>query len=393
MLSDAATTTAEPTPFAATTSGLAIGMQSNIPGAIGSAQIVNFGIPATRVALDTSGTSNAVAALPDPGDIIGGGTGLVGGLLALGAYGLPPLELPTLPDYPLLVATDVNSESDASLGSGPYALKAHSEQTEGSADAIGGVSSGPSGNAALIRSTSAIVTKPNGNVVASSVGLVEGLTIGPITIGQIQSTARMTLDGSGTATPYAKTVVRSLGIGGLGVDIDPDRFLAADQAVPVSLSKIVNNLLKPSGITLAVKPSRIDKNEVVASALVITFPVPQLNGVSSGPGTFTVTIGGSSATMQSAAPDDALADEAFDDSADSEVLGDGVDLDASLGADLSPSAEGSGSIPTPRLANPQNAAAALDPWSVRALYLVFGVGGFGAYALMHILRLIGANNQ
>lgn len=365
-------------------------MQSNIPGAIGSAQIINLGIPATRVALDTSGTSNAVAAFPDPGDIIGGGTGLIGGLLALGAYGLPPLELPPLPEYPLLVTTDVNSEPDASLGSGPYSLTAHSDEAQGSADAIGGLVGAPSGNAALIRATSSVVTKVNGSVVASSVGLVEGLTIGPVTIGQVMSTARVTVDANGTITPYIKTVVRGLGVGGIGVNVETDKLSAADQAVPLSLSKVVNTLLKPSGITLAVKPGRVDKNEVAAPALVITFPVPAINGVSSGPGTFTITIGNAIASMQSSGADVAVDDEFDDTATGTDMLDDGLGFDAGFGSDLAPNLGGGSATPTPRISSSQSAPAPFDPWSVRALYLTFGVGGPVAYALMHILRLVGA---
>ena len=62
---------------------------------------------------------NGYAAFPDPGPLVISAPGLLTGLLSGGGGGLPPISLPTLPSYPLFVASDPALHPDSSAGAGP----------------------------------------------------------------------------------------------------------------------------------------------------------------------------------------------------------------------------------------------------------------------------------
>ncbi len=376
--------------FAASAGASGVSALLYLPGAPGLAEVVDLGFPGTTVLLDTIGTSTATAAFPDPGELVGSLSGLAAGLIGLGAYGLPPIELPTLPAYPFAVSTDAITRPDATLGEGVYELEAHSRPTSGTATASGGLRTGSAGNAALLHSTSSVEVQSSGTVVATGTGGIDGLTIGPLSIGQIRSTARMTMTPSGEVTPFSEIVIRGLGVGGVGIDIATDALTVGDAPVPLPIGETANALLQPFGMTLALRPSATTGDQTTAPAIVITMPV-EAQGLSSGPGTFSLTLGGAIASIRGAPanqPAPSVPDAIPPTDVDSSIPSFGsTPLPFSTPVAPVGTSPVLGVAPRPIAATP---VIPVEPWSVQTLYLTLGIGGCLAHALIHVLRLLGA---
>jgi hypothetical protein len=264
------------------------------PGAILSNQIVDVSGPKAQVAVNTIGASTGFAALPDPGDVVRGAPGLVTGLLSLGVAGLPPIRLPQLPSYPLAVTSNAQNNPDASEGAGPYALSAHSTPTSSTAAATGGLVSPVTGNIAALQSTASLTSSADA-VTATATSTLDGLTVGPLTLGTISSTATESRDSDGTITPSSSLTITGAAIGGISVSLGPNGLVAVSQKLNLPVDKTLDKLLAGAKIKTSVEPARTFAHRIVAPALVITMPVPVKLGLKDG--TFTLTIGSTTASL------------------------------------------------------------------------------------------------
>jgi hypothetical protein len=267
---------------------------------------VDGGGPTAQVAVDSIGTSTGYAAFPDPGQFALSVPGLVVGLLAGGAAGLPPIKLPSPPGYPLFVASDAGNAPEQSVGSGPYQLSASSHDSASKASATAGFQLSLTGNAALVGSTASLSRSANGGVVATAIADFQGLTVGPLTLGQVKSTATETLDSTGTVTPSTSMEITGLRVGGIPISLGPQGFIAGGPSYPVPINSTLATLLKPSGISMRVLMPQQFPGRVVAPALEITMPfampfhIPNLGQLS---GTVTLTVGSATAQMSGAVAD------------------------------------------------------------------------------------------
>lgn len=266
------------------------------PGGPVSDRLIDSGGPSAQVAVSTLGTSTAYAALPDPGSTANSAPGLVVGLLGQGAYGLPPISLPVKPPpLPLQVSTDATGTKDASFGSGPYTISAHSERLGGDARGSAGLVLGAA-PAAGLRSHASVKVNADRSVTATATSETSGLSIGSLRLGTVVSEATMTLASNGTLTRRATTTILGATLSGTGVNITNGYLEITGTGQKIPLNELSSRVL-PSGYALSFEQTKTTPNAAVAPAVVLTAPFTDPLGS----GSYTVTLGGSSASMQGAA--------------------------------------------------------------------------------------------
>jgi hypothetical protein len=256
------------------------------------------GGPTAQVVVESAGTSQGYAAMPDPGPIVIGGPAIMAGVLAGGVPGvLPPTQVPPPPGYPFFVQSDATSAPEAKFDSGPVHMNASSEHGASKASSTTGVQAEGAGNAGLATST-AEIAPAGGAVVAKAVSRIEALIIGPLTIGAVTSEATETLDGSGKLIPSTSLRIDGMKVGEVSVGLSPEGFGAGGTTTPVPLNPALDSVLKASGISIRFVAAQTYPNRVVAPALEVTMPFD------SGPipggqykGTMTLTLGFATAAM------------------------------------------------------------------------------------------------
>src|ERR1700730_17212281 len=169
-----ALTVAQPPAFSGSAAAGGVRVTITVPGAPGTDTPVDGGGPTAQVAVDSIGTSTGYAAFPDPGQFVVSVPGLVVGVLAGGVGPVPPIALPSPPNYPFFVQSDASNTPEASVGSGPWALSASSESGSSKANATAGLQSGLGGNTALVSSTASLSPSASAGVGAKAITDVQG---------------------------------------------------------------------------------------------------------------------------------------------------------------------------------------------------------------------------
>jgi hypothetical protein len=292
--------------FSGSAAAVGVRVTVNIPGAPLTDIPFDGGGPTAQVAADSIGASTGYAAFPDPGQFVLTVPGLAVGILASGAAGLPPVKIPSLPNYPFSVATDASGAPEASAGNGPYQISASSQTAQSKAAATAGLNTGLTGNAAMLTSNASLTPTTGGGVVAKAVSDLQGLSIGPLTLGEVKSTATETIDSTGTITPSSSLEISGLRIGGVPIGITPQGLSAGGVTVPLPINSTLNSLLKASGIKMELLPAQQFPGKVLAPALQVTVPfampfaIPQVGKFS---GTVTMIVGSTTAQMSGSAAD------------------------------------------------------------------------------------------
>lgn len=299
-------------PFTATAAAMGARLQVTIPSGPLSDTPVDSGGPTAQATLDSLGTSQGFAAFPDPGGFILSAPGLISGVLAAGPAGLPPVHLPALPAYPLLVSTDAVLTPQASVGAGPYKLAARSDDRSSQAEATAGLRNSAFGSLSALHSEASVLAGADGSVTARATSEVEGLTLGPVSIGAVRSSASMVRAADGTVTPATALSIDLLRVGGIAVTLAPAGpealgSLTLDVAgipVPLPVDALLQPLLAAAGIQLEVVPVRAVEDGVTAAALRISTPL-ELAGIGSGPGRLTIELGSATARLSGSTVDGA----------------------------------------------------------------------------------------
>lgn len=268
--------------FTATAAADPFRVTTIITKAPGTKSPIDSGGPSAQAGLGTSGGGVAYSAAPTPGAFLAILPQLGSGLADQNGAKLPFAA----PDYPFSVTAN-DQEPSKSLGSGGYSLAGDVTPSSSVAHTQTGGAS-PIGNFALVDAL-AQVTETVDGVQAKAVSDVQGITIGPLTIGSLRSVATVASDKSGSLTRNSSFAVDAMRIGTLPVGLAPGGFTVFGNPVPGDTQAIFNSLLEAGGVTLEQFPVRETENGIIGSGLVITH---KFDGQSFGPTTVVYRFGG-----------------------------------------------------------------------------------------------------
>lgn len=296
-----------PASFAGSSDAFGVNLTVTVPGGPITSTPVNGGGPTAQSELTSFGTSIGYAAFPDPGDTVVSAPTLLQGLLSTGLSGLPPVSIPQPPSYPFYAQSEAGTQPSDQVGAGPYSLRTTSTDTGTESSASGGLQDGLIGNVALVTSASSVKIQDDGSVVAQATSEIQGLKVGPLAIGDVVSTAIETASADGSVTPSTKLVITGVQVGGVPVSLSGTGLNLAGPSVPLPINPTLHSILAGSGLTATVVGPQHYNGEVLAPAVELTGPVNDL-GAGTGPGTFTLILGGADAAMQvGAGPPDTTA--------------------------------------------------------------------------------------
>jgi hypothetical protein len=228
------------------------------PSASLSDTAADVGGPSAQATLDSLGTSRAFGSFPYPGETAVTSTGLVRTL-----SGVPA------PDYPLYANSDYPIVTQQEIGSGIFALRAESGERRAAGSASVGLAVEGAGTLGLVRSVA--TTDATGDaVVSEAASTIEGLSIGPLRLAHVVSTATVSLGPDGQLTRRSATDVVGATVAGTDVTIAADGLHVGEGAVPAPPAAPVNEALKQAGITIEFVQARDLPTGVVAPAVRIT---------------------------------------------------------------------------------------------------------------------------
>lgn len=272
----------DPAPFQATASAMGLQVQTITPGGVVTDELLDSGGPTGQASLNSLGEGAAYAAFPDPGSFIVSAPNLAGIFLA----GTPLAALPTV-QYPLSIAANSATHPDASAGSAPLTLTARAGSTSATGDARTAIQSTPLGGTATVADSSSVTVKADGTVVATAASVIQGLTIGPVYLGNIASVATETLSPAGQVTPSGKITVEGVRIGNTPLPVSPSTL----QGSPVA------SALAAAGVKLSFETGQEHPQAVISPTLQLTGSLPTTPYTTS-PSTYTITLGSAVVTMQ-----------------------------------------------------------------------------------------------
>jgi|GEM_PF-5946138 len=241
-----------------------------------------------------SNGSNALAALPDPGDLIRTLPGTLSGLT--GIEGLPPYPAAAAADYPAVPDDDVQLAPDGGIGVGH--LTAHADETSATAtaattniaDVVGLLPSFSIGSIKATTASSRLRASAFRSIATTTVSDVR-LLGGLLRIDQITSEVTTELVDGRLSAQASKVDVSGAEVAGQPIGITDKGIVALGQSV--ALAPVVSSLAAPltgRGILLHTTPSSesIGDGEATASggSLVIEIPID----VQGRPGSFTLTL-------------------------------------------------------------------------------------------------------
>jgi hypothetical protein len=248
-------------------------MQTVIPGAPVTSNVIDGGGPTAQALLSSSGAAQGFAAFPYPGDTAVAGASTAAG--ALGSAGVPVPNLPT--SYPFAVTADANSP-EQQVGSGPYALQAKTSDAGAESSARSGFGQEGAAEFGVVVSE-ASVKRSAGTVTAGALSRSSAMRIGPLALGNMTSSAKVTLNGDGATTRASTLEITGATVSGTPVGAPP-----GDAAAFV---KALNEALAPSRMRVEYAPAEETPGGVISGALAVTTPFP----VGATEGTFRLLFG------------------------------------------------------------------------------------------------------
>lgn len=246
--------------------------------------------PTSIATLSSSGGGTAYSAAPDPGDFFASGPGLAAGIIGQNTPGGLPFAVP---GYPLVAYADAQNPSQ-SIGAGGYKLDAQVGADSATATTSTGATT-PGFNLTVTNSV-AKITATGSKVEATGTSRTEGLTLGPLSFGLVDSRASAVSDAAGSVTKTAQFAIDGARFGNIPISLTKDGFNFAGNAVPTSGASLADSLAA-SGITVTYFPQTTTETGITGAGLLVTqkLPFPTF-----GETTITYRIGGASADLQAA---------------------------------------------------------------------------------------------
>lgn len=380
--------------FNASAAATGVQITENLPGFIGTATPFDGGGPTAQAVFSSFEGGRGYATFPDPGGFLPTVPGLGAGLFSAGAAGLPPFPVPfEVPAYPLAVSTNP-SVPEQEVGSGPYKLTSTTDSSSSEAFASAGFQPAGVGNVALATSRASVIRQLDGSVVSTSVVVVQGLGVGPVSFGEIRSVATQTLDPSGLITPSSSMQLSGVKIGGLPIGLADTGFTGTPGQGPKEINEAFAAFMKGTGHQVTVVAAQKTPTSITAPTIQITGPLA-IPGVTTSTGSYTINIGLATASLQGTQP---IGETTAAGSTPVGVDGAGTPgstlpvpgLDAAAGvlpALPAPAAAIPSEVPTQTFVPAASDGAYLgSSWDINALYLMVVFGGVVAGTSAVVIR-------
>ena len=216
---------------------------------------VDAGGPLAQASLDSLGNSLAFASFPYPGDVVVAFPGLAAGF---GAPGVPP--------YPFSVASSYPDSPEQKVAYPFGDLSASSTQDASTGQAFAGVP----GVMQSVRGHASISQASDETVTASSAGEAAAVTIGPLSIARVSSSAAVTLLPDGTLKRESKFELSGATVSGVGVTLTPDGLKTPAGAVPLPSNAELESALSAAGLHVTYIKMEETADGVVSAGLQIT---------------------------------------------------------------------------------------------------------------------------
>ena len=340
------------------------------------------------------GRSDALAALPDPGDLILTLPGTLSALL--GVSGLPDYPAAAQADFSSNQVDDVQLAPDAGLG----AVHLHTEATEDGSSALAFVGNQvdtigliPSFSIGSVRTTATTRRLGTSTIEATATTAVSDIKLlgGLLRISQLTSEVTVGVANDNLTASATKVDVSGVTLAGTAIGITPDGIVGLGQQV--ALAPIIDALVRPlldRGIAVRTTPSKEEVGERTAVASGGTLEIEVPIDVQGYPGTFLMSLGGASAEIE-VGPLGGTDDTG--DTGDGTVtiddgllplpgLGDGSSFDSGLPS--VPSTGSGGSAPGTEIVS-VNVGRSIEDWDVTTLYRVLLLGGAALFAAGQIV--------
>ncbi len=251
---------------------------------------VDSGGPSAQATLSSSGGGLAYSAAPDPGTFLAGMPQLGKGVVEQNGLALPFAA----PDYPLAISANDQAPSQQ-VGAGGYELAAEVAPSSAQSRTKVGAQT-PGGNAGLADAAAQVIESADG-VAAKAISDVQGLTVGPVSIGTVRSIVSVAADANGNLTRSSSFAVDGLRIGNLPVGLARDGFTVAGQPAPSDQQAALNDMLESAGVALEQFPQTETPHGVNGAGVIIThkFDTPSLGAT-----TVTYRLGGAAVALNAA---------------------------------------------------------------------------------------------
>ncbi len=248
------------------------------------------------------GRSDALAALPDPGDLILTLPGTLSALL--GVSGLPDYPAAALAEHPSHPIDVVQLAPDANLGAGRLSTEAAEDGASAEAfvghqvDTVGLL---PAFSVGTIRTTASTRRLSASSLEATATTEVNDLRLlgGLLRIGQLTSAVRVSVVNDTPRASAPEVTVTGVTVAGTPVGITDEGIVGLGQAV--ALAPVIDSLVQPlveQGISVRTTPAHTERGDrtAVATGGAVEIEVPV--DVQGYPGTLVVSFGRATADLE-----------------------------------------------------------------------------------------------
>ena len=327
------------------------------------------------------GRSDALAALPDPGDLILTLPGTLSALL--GISGIPDYSAAALAEHPNTPRDVVQIVPDANLGAGRLTAEAAEDGADAEAfvghqvDTIGLI---PGFSIGTIRTTAETLRQGPTALQATATTELSDIRLlgGLVRIGHLTSEVRVGVVNDKPTASAPVVDISGVTVAGTPVGITSDGIVGLGQAV--ALAPVIDSLVQPlveQGISIRTTPARRTVGERTATATGGALEIEVPIDVQGYPGTLAITLGRATADLE-VGPLGGAGTDGEDGGGVSLDVGPLPGLGESTGFDLgsptvTPGANGGAGTVTEIISVP--AGRQIEDWDLTNTYRVLLVGG------------------
>jgi hypothetical protein len=246
--------------YTASAAASGVRVTESVPGGPGAETLVDGGGPTAQSLLTSGAGGISFASFPYPGDAA---VALPGQLA-----GLAP-QIPRLPDYPFYVRADQSDPQPAPV----EAPGVHLTATATPAEAVSAAHAGPGiaddGSGVGRLESTARSTSSEASVTAMATGTASTVTIGPLRIASVVSTATVVLEDAGSLRRASSLRVDGMTVDGQGVAIVDGELVLAAGSVPLPKKGPVTDALAAAGLDVEYLARQDTPSGLVSEGLAV----------------------------------------------------------------------------------------------------------------------------